>query len=357
MALLVTVIGVLPALVPRATAETRQITVATRELTPFVIRDGDLRSGFTIDLLDEIAKHTGWTYTYVTEPGVQGLLQAVADGRAEMGASAISITADRAHKFDFSQPILNAGLQILAPVANTEHAHPGLVDFVKLLFSHTMAVWLWAALVLTVIPAHIIWLMERGNPDSMVSTKYFPGIFAAFGWGLGMLSAAPFDAPQRWPIRAVTILWTFVSIIFVAYYTAILTTNLTVARLDSAIRSPSDLIGKTVCTVPGTTSATALSKLGVPFTSADTIEVCLDGFEKHAFEAVIYDAPVLQYYVAHRGAGIAELAGSVFKDEDYGVAFPIGSTLRREFDDALLAVQEDGEFDRLKQKWFGGDNG
>ena len=28
-------------------------------------------------------------------------------------------------------------------------------------------------------------------------------------------------------------------------------------------------------------------------------------------------------------------------------------TLRREFDDALLAVQEDGEFDRLKQKWFG----
>ena len=68
---------------------------------------------------------------------------------------------------------------------------------------------------------------------------------------------------------------------------------------------------------------------------------------------MVYDAPVLQYYVAHRGAGVAEVAGPVFKDEDYGVVFPIGSDLRREFDDAMLAVQEDGEFSRLQQEWFG----
>ncbi len=213
--------------------------------------------------------------------------------------------------------------------------------------------WLWAALVLTILPAHLIWFMERGDAESMVSRKYFPGIFQAFGWGLGMLSAAPFDPPRQWPIRIVTVLWTFVSIIFVAYYTAILTTNFTVARINSQIKSPSDLIGKTVCTVANTTSAPALTKLGVDFTAVPKIDDCFAGFEKKDFETVVYDAPVLQYYVAHRGAGIAAVAGPVFKDEDYGVAFPIGSDLRRQFDDALLAVQEDGEFDRLKQKWFG----
>ena len=353
VALLVAVIGGLPGLVPRADAAGRAVTVATRELTPFVMSDGNLKTGFTIDLLDEIAKHTGWTYTYVTEGSVRDLLKTVAEGRADMGASAVSITGERARSFDFSQPMLNAGLQIIAPIGNTEHYNPGLIDFLRLLFSKTMAVWLLAALVLTVLPAHVIWLIERGDPGSMVDTRYFPGIFQAFGWGLGMLAAAPFDPPQRWPIRVVVVLWTFISIIFAAYYTAILTTNLTVSQINSQIKSPSDLIGKTVCTVANTTSAEALSKLGAQFTTMTRIEDCFDGFEKKTFETVVYDAPVLQYYVTHRGSGIAAVAGPVFKDEDYGVAFPIGSELRRQFDDALLAVQEDGEFDRLKQKWFG----
>ena len=351
--LLVAAIAALPGLVPRAGAASRSVTVATRELTPFVMAQGDVRTGFTIDLLDEIAKHTGWTYTYVNEPNVGELLKAVAERRADLGASAVSITGERTKQFDFSQPILNAGLQIIAPVGNTQHAHPGLVDFLKLLFSHTMAVWLLAALALTVLPAHIIWLMERGDPESMVDKSYFPGIFQAFGWGLGMLAAAPFDPPRQWPIRMVTVLWTFVSIIFVAYYTAILTTNLTVARINSQIKSPADLIGKSVCTVADTTSVPALDKVGVQFTAAPKIDDCYAGFEKHTFDAVVYDAPVLQYYVAHRGAGVADVAGPIFKDEDYGVVFPVGSDLRREFDDALLAVQEEGEFDRLKQKWFG----
>ena len=350
---LVASIAALPGLAPRADAAGRTLTVATRELTPFVMNEGSVRSGFTIDLLNEIAKHTGWTYNYVTESNVQGLLDAVAAGRADLGASAVSITAERARRFDFSQPILNAGLQIIASVANTEHSHPGLVDFLRLLFSKTMVIWLWAALVLTVLPAHIIWLMERGDPESMVSNSYFPGIFQAFGWGLGMLAAAPFDPPRQWPIRMVTVLWTFVSIIFVAYYTAILTTNLTVAKINSQIKSPSDLIGKRVCTVANTTSPAALDKLGVQFTAAAKIDDCYTGLEKDTLDAVVFDAPVLQYYVAHRGTGVADVAGPVFKNEDYGVVFPIGSDLRRQFDDALLAVQEDGEFDRLKQEWFG----
>lgn len=351
--LLVAAIVALPGLAPRAGAAPRAVTVATRELTPFVMTQGTIKTGFTVDLLDEIAKHTGWSYTYVNEANVGELLKAVAERRADLGASAVSITGERAKQFDFSQPILNAGLQIIAPVSNTEHAHPGLVDFLKLLFSHTMAVWLLAALALTVLPAHIIWLMERGDPESMVDKSYFPGIFQAFGWGLGMLAAAPIDAPRQWPIRMVTVLWTFVSIIFVAYYTAILTTNLTVARINSQIKSPADLIGKTVCTVANTTSVPALEKFGVQFTTVPKIDDCYAGFEKNTFDAVVYDAPVLQYYVAHRGAGVADVAGPIFKDEDYGVVFPIGSDLRREFDDALLAVQEEGEFDRLKQKWFG----
>jgi polar amino acid transport system substrate-binding protein len=391
---MVAMLGGLPAIVPRAHADPRGVTVATYDIEPFVITEGNVKYGFTIDLLDEIAKRTGWTYTYTEGGTVAGLLKAVSDGRADLAASNISITAERQKRFNFSQPIIAAGLQIAVPAKTTQRVQPGLVDFVKLLFSHTVLVWLLAALALTIVPAHVIWLMERGDSGSMVSTSYFPGIFQAFGWGLGMLAAAPFDPPRRWPIRMVTVLWTFVSIIFVAYYTAILTSNLTVDRIQSQIGSPADLIGKKVCTVANTTSPPALERLGVPFTGVGKIEDCYDGLGKGAFDAIVYDAPVLQYwvshqgtgiaytglpkiddcyaglteggfdavvydapvleyYVNHQGAGIAAMAGPIFKDEDYGIVFPRGSKLKDDADEALLSMQEDGTYGLLMQKWFG----
>ncbi|WP_313675998.1 transporter substrate-binding domain-containing protein [Mycolicibacterium sp.] len=351
--LLVLAIGALPALIPRANAAPRAVTVATYNVEPFVITEGAVKYGFTIDLLDEIAKRTGWDYTYLDAVDVPGLLGAVREGRADFGAANISITADREKIFNFSQPIVSAGLQIIVPAASTQRVQPGLGDFIKLLFSTTMAVWLLAAFVLTILPAHIIWALERGDPESMVARSYFPGIFQAFGWGLGMLAAAPFDSPRHWPIRIVTVLWTFVSIIFVAYYTAILTTNLTVAKISSQVSTPGDLIGKTVCTVANTTSTAALERLGVAFTGLPRVEDCYEGLEDGEFQAVVYDSPVLEYYVANQGAGVAAIAGPVFKDEDYGIVFPIGSNLDEEANGALLSIQEDGTYELLKKKWFG----
>lgn len=353
VALLLAVIGGLPGFATPAKAAPRTVTVATRDLSPFVITRDTVKSGFTIDLLDQIAKRTGWTINYVDAGGVADQLKAVADGRADAAAGAISITAERSQTFDFSQPILNAGLQIMVPAGLTERSSPGLVDFLKLLFSKTMLVWLGVALLLTVIPAHITWLVERRHAESMVSKSYFPGIFQAFSWGLGMLAAQPDDAPRHWINRGLALLWAFVSIIFVAYYTATLTANLTVERFDAQIASPSDLFGKRVCTVADTTSAEFLTDLGVKPQAVGDIEECYAGLKNNDYDATVFDAPVLQYHVSHDGAGTAELAGPMFQNEDYGVAFRNGSDLRKQFDEALLSIREDGDFELTKGKWFG----
>ena len=359
VALLVGLIGGLPGLASRATAAPppRVVKVATYDIEPFVMTRDGIKSGFTIDILNEIAKQTGWTYDYVDGPNVRGVLDDVLQKRADAAASAISITSGRSEVMDFSQPILNAGLQIVVPSGATGRSQPGLIDFLKLLFSKTMAVWLLAALALTIIPAHFIWLLERRHADSMVAKSYFPGIFQAFGWGLGMLAAAPDDAPRHWHTRSLGVLWAFVSIIFVAYYTATLTANLTVEKFDAQITSPADLVGRKVCAVANTTSTSALEDLGVSATGVPKIDDCYAGLKKGEFEAVVGDAPLLQHYVAHNGAGSAELAGSVFHHEDYGIAFPLGSDLRKQADDALLSIRENGDFDLIKNKWLGEDAG
>ncbi len=359
IALLVALIGGLPGLASRATAAPtpRVVTIATYDIEPFVMTKDGIKTGFTIDILNEIAKQTGWDYNYIDGPNVRGVLDDVMQKRADAAASAISITSDRSQVMDFSQPILNAGLQIVVPSGAVARSQPGLTDFLKLLFSKTMAVWLLAALALTVIPAHLIWLLERRHADSMVSKSYFPGIFQAFGWGLGMLAAAPDDSPRHWHTRVLGVLWAFVSIIFVAYYTATLTANLTVEKFDAQISSPADLVGRKVCAVANTTSAAALEEFGVTGTGAPTINDCFAGLNKGEFEAVVGDAPLLQYYVANAGAGVAELAGPVFHHEDYGIAFPLGSELRKQADDALLSIRENGDFDLIKHKWLGPDAG
>jgi len=350
---LVAVIGVLPAFAPSASADQRTVTVATRNLAPFVITNGDTKSGFTIDVLEGIAKRVGWKLNYLDFPTVSEQLKAVAEGRADAAAAAVSITSARTQQFDFSQPILDGGLQILVPITAREPSSPGLAEFVKLLFSKAVLVWLVAALVITLIPAHILWLLERRHDDSMVSKSYFPGIFESFRWSLGALAGVADDSPRQSAARAITVVWGFVCIIFIAYYTATLTANITVGKFDAQINSPSDLIGKKVCTVANTTSASALKGFGVAFEGVPSIDDCYKGLQSAKFEAAVYDAPVLAYYVNREGRGAVELAGAVFQPEGYGIAFKNGSELRKQADTELLAMREDGEYAVIQQKWFG----
>ena len=351
---LVAVAGVLPGPVPQARAAERSVTVVTYPLDPFVMTRDGANTGFTIELMNEVAKRAGWTlnYTEIPNGSSEGLLREVIEGRADAAACSISITADRMKTADFSQPILSGGLQILVPASTVKHSQPGLMGFLELLLSKSMLVWFFAGLILTIIPAHIIWLLERSHSDSMVSRSYFPGIFQSFAWGLGMLAASADDAPRHWHSRIVTVIWAFVCIIFVSYYTAILTSNLTAEKFESKIAGPGDLVGKKVCAVAKSTSSKFLTEVGVPHDTPPNLPECYAGLGDE-YDAVVDATPILRYYANNEGAGKVEVVGPVFKDRDYGIGFRIGSDLRKQFDAALLQMREDGAYGEIREKWLG----
>ncbi|MFM9032957.1 MAG: transporter substrate-binding domain-containing protein [Mycobacterium sp.] len=344
--------GFLPLAVP-AGAQPREVAVTVRTLAPFVMNQDNNRTGFTIDLWEEIAKRQQWSTKYIDAENVAAQLKNVAEGRADVAAGAISITGERLATYDFSQPILSAGLQILVPKRATEAAEPGLKNFLPILFSKTMLFWLLGGLLMALIPAHITWLAERRHPDSMVAKSYIPGIFQAFIFSGETLTATQEDVPRHWVSRALTILWGFVAIVFVSFFTATLTTTLTVGSFEAQINGPQDLFDKKVATVTGTTSAKFLEGMGVKATGLPTIDDCYRALEKGEYAAVVFDSPVLRYYVAHDGAGEAQLAGDVFQAEDYGVAFKQNSPLRQAVDESLLAMRQDGTYDEIKAKYFG----
>ncbi|WP_422746558.1 transporter substrate-binding domain-containing protein [Mycobacterium sp. WMMD1722] len=351
--LLVGVIAGAPALAAPAAAEPRTVTVSIAPMPPFVMAVGDGWTGFTIDLWAEISKRQGWTTRWIVDDSPDEQLQTIAAGEADVAASALTVTSERTARFDFSQPFFDAGLQIMVPARTPADTSPGIVDFLKLLFSKTMLTFLMVALVVTIVPAHLVWLVERRHADPSVSRSYFPGIFNAYGWGLASLAAQGDSSPRHWIGRSIAIVWAFVAIIFAAFYTANLTSALTVQRLDTQIKGPADLYDKAVCTVAGTTAVQYLQSIDVAATEVTAIDECYDGLREDRFDAVVFDSPVLRYYIAHTGAGVAATTGPVFDDDDYGFAMSRDNPLRQPIDQTLLEIREDGTYDAIVKKWLG----
>jgi len=331
-----------------------RLKVATRIVPPMVIEKNGTLSGFSIELWNSIGGRLNCETEYVVMSDVGELLDAVEHGRADLAIAAISITSDRENRFDFSQPIMNSGLQILVrgTAANVE-PNP-LRELMQLFFSRTLLIWLGIALLLILIPAHLIFLVERHHHNGIIpSTKYFPGIFHAMFWAAGTLATQADQMPRHWVARIVAVLWMFTGVVFVAFYTAQLTASLTVQQIKGPINGPRDLVGKPVGTTRGSTAAVYLNEAKAQVLEFEKVDDLYNALLNREIDAVVFDAPVLHYYETHDGRGLAKIVGAVFHKEDYGIVFPTGSPFRKHVNEALLALRENDTYQRIYEEWFG----
>jgi polar amino acid transport system substrate-binding protein len=318
-----------------------------------VIEDKGALRGFSIELWNSISARLNRTTEYLVMSDVGELLDAVGDGRADLGIAAISITSERESRFDFSQPILNAGLQILVRGA-AENADPSPVHLMRLFFSRTLLIWLGIALLLIMIPAHLVWVVERHHRNGIIpSRNYFPGIFHAMFWAAGTLATQADHMPRHWMARIVAVLWMFTAVVFVAFYTAQLTASLTAQKIRGSINGPQDLVGRLVGTTRASTAAAYLTESKAQVREFVSLDAVYDALLEKQVDAVVFDAPAILYYVAHDGKGLAQVVGGVFHKEDYGIVFPTDSPLRKQVNEALLALRENGRYQKIYDEWFG----
>ena len=108
--LIVAMISASAALAQENSTQLREVQVVTRVLPPMVIEREQALTGFSMDLMNEIANRLKLKISYTVAPDVRALLEEVRSRRVELGIAAVSITAAREAEFEFSQPILNAGV-------------------------------------------------------------------------------------------------------------------------------------------------------------------------------------------------------------------------------------------------------
>jgi polar amino acid transport system substrate-binding protein len=329
---------------------TADIKVVTRVIPPFVVKTGDALGGFSIDLWTAIAKQLGTNSHYVEKNNIKEILAGMKAGEGDVAIAAISVTSEREQQFDFSQPMFESGLQIM--VRNDNQGSLSLSQIWNLFTTGSMPFILGLLAALIVIPAHIAWYVERHHENHVIPRNYFPGIFHAMWWATGAAAGQQPDPLFSGWGRLLSTLLILVSVVFVSYFTAAITSNLTVQSLKGDINGPDDLPGRKVGTTTGSTAASYLKAAGVEPVEFSKIDETFVALNNGQLDAVVFDAPVLLHYAANKGSNKVRMTGPLLKKESYGILFPQGSSLRKPVNEALLKLRENGTYDALYAKWF-----
>jgi len=214
--------------------------------------------------------------------------------------------------------------------------------------------YLLALLAALILAGHLIWLATRRRTQRGYLAGVGHGIYQAAGSELvGDYGVAH---PQRPLGRAAAMIWTMLGVSFVSLFTAALASQLTVQTIESKITGVQDLSRAKIATVTGSSAAGYLTAHAITFTGVPTIDDAYRQLDSDAVDAIVFDAPVLQNHLKLTHSTNDTLVGGIFARENYGIALPTGSALRKKINETLLDITEDGTYDELYSEYFGDTN-
>lgn len=327
----------------------QDLRLVTVSRTPFSLVQNDVDTGFSLDLWAEIASELDLSYEITRVETFSEMLEAIETGAADVAAANISITADRELAMDFSQPIFAAGLRVMVPFEQS-----GGLPW--------MAIWNWDFLFAAVLAFGLLfgggllmWWLERDGGQAYFQGSMREKAFPSFWWALNLVVNGGFEerVPRSILGRLFATMLVVSSLFVVSLFVANITAVMTVNAIQSSVQSVNDLAGKTVGTTPGSTSASFMDGRGLGYRAYNDVEPLLAAFENGQLDAVVFDAPILSYYLNTTGAGKGQLIGPVFLSENYGFALQSDSPLREPINRVLLRLRENGTYGELLTKWFG----
>lgn len=328
------------------------VVVGIRAVPPFVIRaDDGSYSGLTIDLWERIAGELDIVYRF-QELDIPGMLAGVEDGSLFASASALTMTAERQSRVDFTHPFLVTGLGIA--VAREPVGLGGAI--LALLSPDLFWVLLMLALFLLFWGA-LVWVFERKENVEQFGGTAAEGIGHGFWWAAVTMTTVGYGdkAPRTVGGRAVALVWMFTAIIVISFFTASIASSLTLTRLDSRVGGPQDLPHVRVGGLEGAAAVEHLEQQGVRAVLFPTIQTGLGAVARGTIDAFVHDAPILRYYQREEFAGEVRVLPGTFQEQYLGIAIPHGSPYRNAMNQALLEYLSTAAWAAQKQRFLGVD--
>ena len=329
------------------------LVIATRHIPPFAIKDNSgIWSGISIELWESMAQQLGIKFQY-QEMSLNEMLEAVSNGQVDAAVAAISITAEREKKMDFTYPFISTGLGI----ATSAEDGGSFAKLAERIFSLDFLKALAALAGLLFIIGFIIWLFER-NKNKHFGGKTHEGIGSGFWWSAVTMTTVGYGdkAPETLGGRTVALIWMFASVIIISSFTAAIATALTVNHLNGKVSSPNDLHNVKTATIADSTSAQYLEDNRIRYFKEKNLADALEALANGKYDAVVYDAAILNYQASQTNSDSIKVLPVTFEHQGYGIALPSSSLYQEPMNQTMLELLHSSKWNELLFRYLGTKN-
>ncbi|XP_043712818.1 glutamate receptor 3.2-like [Telopea speciosissima] len=262
----------------------------------------------------------------------------------------IAIVTNRTKVVDFTQPYIESGLVVVVSLRKLDsNAWAFLRPFTPMMWAVTAAFFL--------LVGAVVWILEhrindefRGPPKQQIVTiLWFSFSTLFFAHRENTMSALG---------RLVLIIWLFVVLIINSSYTASLTSILTVQQLSSPIKGIESLITSTepIGFQVGSFAENYLNQeLNIPksrLIALGSPEAYAMALENGTVAAIVEERPYVDVFLSRNCKFSA--VGQEFTKSGWGFAFPKDSPLAIDLSTAILQLSENGDLQRIHDKWLTG---
>jgi polar amino acid transport system substrate-binding protein len=334
-----------------APATPGKLTVLIKPVMPFAFEQNGEWTGYSVELWKRVAQEAKLEFEFKTAKTASEAIESVGKRQADVAIGALSVTAARARMVDFSYPFYSSGLQILA---QTKGDNSTFAAFSGLWKAETLKV-IGVLILALLVNSHILWWLERRRNADSFPEGYRAGLVESTWWSVCTLITGGCEnkAPIGLLGRLSAVVWMLAGIGLTAYITATLSATLTVNTLTTDIKGLGDLRNATVGSVNGSSAASFIQQQGLTLKGFDDVEAACRALAAGEIKAVIYDAPILRYYLSIHPGDALQLVGELFEKQKYAFALQDKSPHRTAVTLALVRAEEEGYLDELDKKWFG----
>jgi len=333
------------------------LRVAINPIEPFVMSttDGEYE-GYDIDLIEKVAKNLKMDVIYTSVDSFQDIFTAIDSGKVDVAISAISITSDRMKNYTFSYPYKLSGIGAMVR-AESDHSLWRSVGVA--LGSDFISVWI-AFILFLVISSHIIWLVERGS-DIVTKDKradafndaYRYGIFDVLWFTIVTCSTVGYgDKVPKHPLtKIMTAILILVGVSFAGLAISQMSATIQIDKETYAYNTMSDLDGKNIAYLAGTTSELAVKQCDGTGYAVPTLDSAVQLLKHKKVDAIFFDEPTLRYYAKKHDAYF--VLSDVSNQQNYGILMNQNNPYANRINISILKLMETNTLNELNVKWFG----
>ncbi|XP_041008581.1 glutamate receptor 3.4-like isoform X1 [Juglans microcarpa x Juglans regia] len=286
-------------------------------------------------------------------PVYNNLVDAVSVDKFDAAVGDITIVTNRTKIVDFTQPYMESGLVVVAPVKELKSSP---WSFLK---PFTAKMWCVTGIFFLFVGA-VVWILEhrinhefRGPPSQQLMTIFW------FSFSTMFFSHRENTVGTLG--RMVLIIWLFVVLIINSSYTASLTSILTVQQLTSRIGGIDTLISSSepIGVQDGSFSWNYLieelniaeSRLVKLKNLDDYYSALKKGPRGGGVAAIVDELPYIELFLSSTNCEFRTV-GTEFTKSGWGFAFQRDSPLAVDLSTAILRLSESGDLQKIHNKWL-----